>query len=189
MSKFLTTAAAAALLATLPMTASAFVASGSLSDGLGGINSGATFTLSTGAFDLSLTDFVDGDIGGTFTFDFLNDTGSAVQVTLAEGTVAQTSGDSFTGGVSLSFQNGGSDSVAQGETAVLGPLFVSIAANATETLSLTFGDVVLGAPGNSVGLDIDFSVAPVPLPAPLALLLAGVAGLGFAGYRKSRAEA
>ena len=164
----------------------ALTQTGNLANGSGG-----TFNLSTGAFKLGLTDFTNSDPGQTLSYTFLNDTGSSLQVAIAQGTVLQTSGDYFTGGVSLSF-GGTTSTVAQGvgsgSAAGIGPIFATVAANSTVALILSYGAVVLGSPGGAVGLDIDFTVATVPVPAGVGLLLAGLTSLAIASRRKMKMD-
>lgn len=121
---------------------------------------------------------------GPLTFTFVNTEATAARIVLSTGSITQNGPLAFfTGGASIDWTGAGNVvSVAQGDTDG-GNLSFTLAAGASDTLTLSFGAAVdkTGAP------EIDFLVATVvPLPAGVLLMGTALAGFGVAARRKNR---
>jgi len=149
------------------------------------INPGDSVDVLASAYNFQET-FDNGTAGGVYDFVFNNTSATSVAVTIAFATVKQLGSIAyFVGGVTTEFLGGSSRFTAQG---VLDAFTIStvIAAGGSDTLRVTFGDVVTSFGAQT---DIDFTVVASAVPVPAGLLLLGTAlgGLGFARRRKMAA--
>ena len=127
------------------------------------------------------------DIGGMFTFNFVNDSDTAAVITFADVTIRQSGMVAgFTEGVTTMFGDmtrftaaGALDSFE---------LMTRVAAGEMVSLIFNYGDAygTTNRAGNFIGPDIDFTVSatPVPIPAAGFMLLAGLGGLAAARRKK-----
>lgn len=134
--------------------------------------------------------FVDEDDAGVFRFDFENTLDSLAIVTLADFTILQNNNELFEGGVTTTF----GDMVEMTLQGELGSFVLQAMVGAGEMISLVidYGNPIgnMGSLG-PVGPDIDFIVnaTPVPVPAAMPLLAAGLGALGFVARRRKKASA
>lgn len=134
--------------------------------------------------------FVDEDDAGVFQFDFVNTLDSLAIVTLADFTILQNNNELFEGGVTTTF----GDMVEVTMGGELGSFVLEAMVGAGEMISLVidYGNPIgnMGSLGE-VGPDIDFIVnaAPIPVPAAMPLLAAGLGALGFVARRRKKASA
>lgn len=131
-------------------------------------------------------EFVNGDVGGNFCFNFFNSSTTDAVVTLAVATVNQGGTRwGFIDGVQLlSEQLGTLWTVAQG-TGAFAEFTFTIAANSTIFFDWIYGDPY--AANENVRPEIDFVVfaSPVPLPAGGLLLIGALGGLAALRRRKT----
>lgn len=164
-----TTIALAAALVLAPLGASAFSV-----DSMSNISNGGSYDVASGPFFWDAT-FTGADGAGSVVFDFANTSSSSTTLGLAQGTVLQFSGQFD--GVTASWANGQSQSVAPGENAIIN-ISSLLAQGTSDLLTISWGNVT----GSRANIDID--VAAVPLPAGAALL--GTALLGFGAFSRRR---
>ena len=178
--------AAAGAVALMPMMASAVTVT---SSGVSGsYNCGGPYGLPAAGIDVELggsfnATFDDGDAGGTYCFDLVNNSATNAVVTLAVASVNQ--GQSlwgFIGGVTL---NGAvNEVIAQGQ-AWAESFYIEIAANSSVVFDWQFGEAYAVSDNNKP--NIDFVVSAVPVPAAGFLLVGALGGLGFVGRRRKKA--
>ncbi len=169
------TLATAALLAVAPLAANAFSVTAASN-----LANGGTYDIANGPYFWDAT-FTGNDGAGSVSFSFTNTTGSDAHIQIADGTVGQSNVGSFAG-VTASWANGGSTTIAQSNTSVGGGFSISsfIADGASDVLTLSWGNV------SGFKSNIDFTVAAVPLPAGFLMLGTALFGAGaLASRRKS----
>ncbi len=178
---------AAAIVALLPISASAATLTGSgwtgnpqCSTTLGTADNWAEIDLAAGA-NFNST-FENGEDGGNLCFNLENTSGTDSIVTLAVASVIQAGAEwGFVGGVSLATQIGGvitdpTWSVAQGVPGVETFNFV-LSAGQIMFFDWTYGDAYASSTDNLPQINFTVSAAVVPLPAAGFLLLGGLGGL------------
>lgn len=171
------TLAALAISAMMALPASAATLTGN-------VTPGGTYDALSGPFDFN-AQFVNADVAGVYDFTFTNLTSSVKTLVVSFFTINQAPQVSiFRGGVLTEWLVGGaSHSTAQAQLDSFS-LSTKIAAGGSDTLRVTFGNPV---GRGTVGPDIDFVVAAVPVPAAGMMLAGALAGLGFLRRRKKAA--
>ncbi|WP_424989593.1 VPLPA-CTERM sorting domain-containing protein [Fluviibacterium sp. S390] len=138
------------------------------------ISDGGNYDIANGPFFWDAT-FSRGDSAGSASFTFTNSTLGRFTAGVAQGTVLQFSG-TFDG-VTISWANGQSQTVAQGQNAIIN-VRSRLASGGADTLTVAWGAVR----GDMANIDLD--IAAVPLPA--GALLLGTALIGMTGLRRAR---
>ncbi len=159
----------AAVLAFAPVAANAFSV-----DAASTVLDGGSYDIAAGPYFWGAT-FTGADNAGSVTFNFSNSGSTGQNVGVAQGTVLQFSGQFD--GVTASWGNGQSQTVAPGQNAILNISSI-IGQGATDYLTVAWGNVT------GVKANIDLDVAAVPVPAGAALLGSALLGFGAFAHRK-----
>lgn len=165
----LSTLAIAASLALAPFAANAYSVSSN-----NNIANGGSYDINSGPFFWDAT-FTGADGAGSVTFTFNNNTGGSQTAGVAQGTILQFSGQFD--GVTVSWGNGQSQSVAPGVNAIIN-VSTLLAANGADTLTVAWGNV------SGIKANIDLDIAAVPLPAGFLLLGTALVGAGALARRR-----
>lgn len=131
--------------------------------------------------------FLDGTPANTLSFTFENTSAVDARVVLSSATINQISGSVFTGGASVGWVGAGNVTTAAEGVTSSGQLSFILAAGASDTLNLSFGNVLVGT--NNPNPDVDFFVTSTPVPIPAAGLMLLTALGGMAVMRRRRKAA
>lgn len=179
----LAVAAAAALVAALPLSAGAVTIAGNLVDTDLTAGSGAdnTYDVLIGSYSLS-AQFTSADSPGEMEFGFVNNSANAVNMQSVT-TVAQLAG-TFSGGATSSLTGTPDRTTDEGLSEAFLRNF-TIGAGETVFLKFAWGDPgSIGTTGAGPALAIQ--VNQVPLPASVLMLLGALSGLGYVGFASRR---
>ena len=130
--------------------------------------------------------FATADVAGTRSFTFSNFDAISQNLELTVATVSALS-EKFTGGVTFTWLGSGlSLAVGEAITNFSGSLDNLIAAGASDTLVVAFGDPAIRARrGGLANFTVSLDASPVPLPAGGLLLLGALGGLTALRRRKT----
>lgn len=172
------------------LTATAMTLFGSIANAavLDSTHAGGNFDLLADFYSFQDT-FPDGTAGATLSFTFDNTSATGAVVTVSSASIAQLPNAYFTDGATVSWSGAGVVTSAAQGVGSGGNVQFFLGAGDSDTLNITFGNVVVGA--NQPNPDVDFlvsaSLAPVPVPASILLMGTALAGLGVMRRRKKAA--
>ncbi len=162
----------AAALAVLPIASQAVTIDPATNIAVGG-----TYDIEDGPYFLKAT-FDETDPGGTVDFFFTSDVDMNAVLTAS---LFQSVFGQFEGGATFSWSGGASQFVPESTSPFGFTLSTFIAAGATETLTITFGDPINGDFAEAL---FTVTAAPIPLPAGGLLLISGLAGAAAIARRR-----